>query len=112
VKEDQNAGLPLTYNAALANNSVNSWNAAASASFALPTEDSFLRNFSHPETALQSRPEPSTTLGQAAQANDLMETNFNTEDAHLLDFFRYGLAEWPDSTNIWPPINDFGAGSA
>lgn len=102
----------MTYNATPLNNPVNSWNGAASANYALPPEGSFMRNFPHPDAALQSRPEPSTTLGQAAQANELIETNFNTEDANLLDFFRYGLAEWPDSTNIWPPINDFGAGSA
>lgn len=45
------------------------------------------------------------------QNSDFVEPNFNTEDANLLEFFRYGLAEWPDSTNIWPPINDFGPGA-
>jgi hypothetical protein len=46
-----------------------------------------------------------------AQSSNFVEPNFNTDDASLLEFFRYGLAEWPDSTNIWPPINDFGPGA-
>ncbi|KAJ9125060.1 hypothetical protein QFC22_000013 [Naganishia vaughanmartiniae] len=41
----------------------------------------------------------------------LLDSSFHTEDANLLEFFRYGLAQWPeDATNIWPPVNDFGGG--
>ncbi|KAJ9092760.1 hypothetical protein QFC19_008615 [Naganishia cerealis] len=51
---------------------------------------------------------PQAAMSQLPFDPGLIDSSFQTEDANLLEFFRYGLAQWPDSTNIWPPINDFG----
>lgn len=103
-----NSEITLAYGVTPSTNVVNTWKGVASSNSALPSGDSFLRGFSHADASMESRPGMSSVPCQAASAVDFMETNFNTEDANLLEFFRYGLAQWPDSTNVWPPINDFG----
>lgn len=106
--EGLNPEITSAYGANPSSNVVSTWNGVASSNYALPSGDSFLRSFPHVDAALESRPGMSSAPEQAVSAAEFMETNFNTEDANLLDFFRYGLAQWPDSTNVWPPINDFG----
>ncbi|KAI5453479.1 hypothetical protein NCC49_005954 [Naganishia albida] len=87
-------------------NPVSRWD--PSASFQLP-------GIQHQNNAQSSIPVDLHAVGASshpvAQNTAFVEPNFNTDDASLLEFFRYGLAEWPDSTNIWPPINDFAPGS-
>ena len=106
--EALNSDIPSARGATPLNHAIISWNGIASNTYAVPSANTFPRSLPPTDAALNSRPVMSYATRQAASAIDLVESNFNTEDANLLEFFRYGLAQWPDSSNIWPPINDFG----
>lgn len=65
----------------------------------------------HPDPPHSALTLQQPNVAQEAFNPGLFDANFHTEDANLLEFFRYGLAQWPeDATNIWPPINDFESG--